>query len=679
MEPTLAAARRPGLRAPGGVSASGRPPVRGPGGAFPGVRPQLGQEVRCGLLAAAGLLLALSAAAAEVRTFVLGGSEHPWEEGGDGTDPVILAGSRFSPTLDTTNTPGNGIEFAARRGWISPTFFDGSRNIAGLVLEGKGSITAPNSSTSATVLRRAQLEGTVNGDHEVAFERKPVPFNPVVPAFGIWIILDFGQRVGVERIRFYPRNTVVASPDHPFHNDFLRGYEVWLNEQLTSTIKGVPDRLAVREHDNEEPVVDVPLTPQYVRLIKLRSLTELPFEVDEIEVYGTGYLPHGTYLSDLIDLGSPATIGSIRWREQVLGEELFSNLTVGMRSGLDDTPILFLQRIQEFMSVRIVEVTAEEYWGLPRSEQVTLQEDLENWSPWKTVENRGLNPAPAPRRFVRFRMEFAGGLFDTRLLERLEFDYLQPPIADTLRAEVFPRLARAEEPATFRYAVLLRGRGDIHGYDRLEIDSNAPVEGIRNVQVDGVPVEFEIESSTRDGFRISLPRIDRDGSVLELTFDIPIFRFGTTFTGRVFDSRFPTVPQRLEPGNAVDFGPGDIDELSHLTVEIPKEQIGRLVGEIVLDSRVVTPNGDGANDELRVRFNLLQVVRSVPVSLDLYDLSGRSIASLQAERDLGPASFTWDGRTAGGRRALPGTYVWVLRVAADAFEETHSGVLAVAW
>ena len=679
MEPTLAAARRPGLRAPGGVSASGRPPVRGPGGAFPGVRPQLGQEVRCGLLAAAGLLLALSAAAAEVRTFVLGGSEHPWEEGGDGTDPVILAGSRFSPTLDTTNTPGNGIEFAARRGWISPTFFDGSRNIAGLVLEGKGSITAPNSSTSATVLRRAQLEGTVNGDHEVAFERKPVPFNPVVPAFGIWIILDFGQRVGVERIRFYPRNTVVASPDHPFHNDFLRGYEVWLNEQLTSTIKGVPDRLAVREHDNEEPVVDVPLTPQYVRLIKLRSLTELPFEVDEIEVYGTGYLPHGTYLSDLIDLGSPATIGSIRWREQVLGEELFSNLTVGMRSGLDDTPILFLQRIQEFMSVRIVEVTAEEYWGLPRSEQVTLQEDLENWSPWKTVENRGLNPAPAPRRFVRFRMEFAGGLFDTRLLERLEFDYLQPPIADTLRAEVFPRLARAEEPATFRYAVLLRGRGDIHGYDRLEIDSNAPVEGIRNVQVAGVPVEFEIESSTRDGFRISLPRIDRDGSVLELTFDIPIFRFGTTFTGRVFDSRFPTVPQRLEPGNAVDFGPGDIDELSHLTVEIPKEQIGRLVGEIVLDSRVVTPNGDGANDELRVRFNLLQVVRSVPVSLDLYDLSGRSIASLQAERDLGPASFTWDGRTAGGRRALPGTYVWVLRVAADAFEETHSGVLAVAW
>ncbi|MCY3761046.1 MAG: hypothetical protein OXH50_07330, partial [Gemmatimonadetes bacterium] len=214
---------------------------------------------------AALVFLALSAASAEVRTFVLGGGEHPWEGGGDGIDPVILAGSRYSPTLDTTNTPDNDIEFAARRGWVSPTFFDGSRNIASLVLDG-GSITAPNSSTSATVLLRAQLAGTVNGDHEVAFERKPVPFNPVVPAFGIWVILDFGHLFLVYLILFYPRNTVVASPDHPFHNDFLRGYEVWLNERLTSTIEGAPDRLAVRVHDNEEPVVDVPLTPQYVRL-----------------------------------------------------------------------------------------------------------------------------------------------------------------------------------------------------------------------------------------------------------------------------------------------------------------------------------------------------------------------------------------------------------------------------
>ena len=148
---------------------------------------------------------------AEVRTFTLGGSQHPWDRGGDGTDPEFLSGSAFSPVVDTTNTPGDHIEFRARRGWISPSFFDGRENIAGLVLEG-GRITAPNSSTMSTALRRKQLQGTVNGDHDVAFERKPAPFQPIVPAFGIWIILDFGQRIGIERIRFYPRKHGCVHP-----------------------------------------------------------------------------------------------------------------------------------------------------------------------------------------------------------------------------------------------------------------------------------------------------------------------------------------------------------------------------------------------------------------------------------------------------------------------------------
>ena len=630
-------------------------------------------------IACLGLTLAtISAAGAQVQTYVIGGNEHAWVGGGDGVDPEFLGGSRFSVTLDTSNTPDNDIEFSARRGWISPTFYDGQTNIASLVLA-TGSITAPNSSTMATVLRKSQLEGTVNGDHDVAFERKPAPFNPIVPAFGIWIILDFGQRVGIERLRFYPRNTVVANPARPFHNDFLRGYEVWLNEQLTSTVKSAPDRLAARVHDNDDPVVEFSVNPQYVRLIKLRSLTELPFEVDEIEVYGTGYLPHGTYVTDLIDLGAPATIGAVRWRGQVLGEEAFSELSVRMRSGLDDTPILFQRRIQEMFATRIVEVSGEQYWALERSEQVTLQGDSRNWSPWKTAANGGQNPTPTPRRYVQLRLQFQGELFDTRIVDRLEFDYLQPPLADTLRAEVFPRRAQAEEPATFRYAVLLRANGEIQGFDRLEIDTNAPVAGIRNVQVDGAPVEFTIDAVTKQGFRIALPAIARDGSILELTFDLPIFRFGTTFAGRAINSRFPGVPQRLEPGQVVDFGPSDIAELSSLTVEIPKDQIGRLVGEIAIASPVITPNADGVNDLLDLQFNILQVVEAVPVNLELYDLAGRMVALTRVDRGLGPATFTWDGRSRDGGIVAPGTYVWVLRVEADAFEERHTGVIAVAY
>ena len=117
-------------------------------------------------------------------------------------------------------------------------------------------------------MRKAQLRGIVNGDHAIAFERKPTPFNPLVPAYGIYIILDFAQQVGVQRVRFYPRNTVAATPRQPYQDDFLRAYELWVNPRMTNRVSGAPDILVIRELENEEPVVDVAVKPQYVRLIK---------------------------------------------------------------------------------------------------------------------------------------------------------------------------------------------------------------------------------------------------------------------------------------------------------------------------------------------------------------------------------------------------------------------------
>ena len=632
---------------------------------------------------AALLLLALNADG-QVRTFTLGGVEHNWAGGGDGIDPEFLVGPRYRSQVDTSNVLLGAVEFVHRPGWVSPRFFDGEENIASLVLEGQGSVTVPNAATKFTDLRKAQLRGIVNGDHAVAFERKPTPFNPEVPAYGIWIILDFAQQVGVQRVRFYPRNTVAATPRQPYQDDFMRAYELWVNPRQTSRVSGAPDILVIRELENEEPVVDVAVQPQYVRLIKLRSLSEMPFEVDEIEVYGTGYLNRATYQTDLLDLGAPATVGEVRWTEEVVGEAPFSRLTARVRTGLDDTPIVYRRRsgAEDPFSppATAEEVSAAEYWSLDRLDRLPPQEDEENWSPWQRVLNGGLVTAPGPRRFIQLQFAFAGRLFDTRLVDRLEFDYLRPPIADTLRAEVFPRLAEAEKAATFHYAVLLKATGAVRGYDALVVDSNAPVANIRNVRVDGQAVDFAVEYAHQEGFRLSFALVHTDGAVLEFTYDLPIFRFGTTFSSRAYNSRFPTVPQIVAPGQVVDFGPGDQDELSGLAVEIPKPQIGKLVGEIAINARVFTPNGDGVNDQFEMFFNLLQLVEPAPVALDVFDLAGRLLHRVfTEERGIGPANYRWDGRTAAGELLAPGTYVWVLRVQADAFEERHLGTLGVAY
>ena len=648
-------------------------------------RAAIGRRRFCALAFISALLLVpllSQTVPAQVRTFTLGGQQHAWRGGGDGRDPVFIVGNRFSGVVDTNNTPGEAIEFNHREGWISPRFFDGGTNIAGLVLEEEGSIRAPNLLSVSSALLKTQLEGTVDGNHNVAFERKPSPFNPQVATFGIWVVLDFGRQIGVQRVRFYPRNTVVSTPNRPFHNDYLRGYEVWINHRQTSSTTGAPDRLVTRVLDNREPIVDVDVPPQYVRLIKLRSMVESPFEIDEIEVYGTGYLSSATYLSDLIDLEAPATVGAVRWTEGLVGEAPFSKLSVQVRSGRDDTPILYRKPIrdEEGQVVEIVEISGAEYWSLTRFDRSPLEEDTQNWSPWKSVENRNPSLAPTPRRYLQFQLHFEGDLFATREVDQLQFAYLIPPIADTLRAEVFPRLAEVEKPATFRYAVLLRSNGRIAGFDQIEVDTNVPATDIRQVKLNGQSVAFTVEFVRQDAFRIGLPLVARDLSVVEFTFDLPIFRFGTTFSGRAYNSRFAAVPQRLEPGQAVRFNPADQDALSGLSVAIPKERIGQLVGKIGVEGRIFTPNNDGANDRFALSFNLLQLVDTAPVHLEIYDLTGRRIYRAPAvDQRIGEASQTWDGRQDNGQLATPGTYIWLLRIRADAFEERHSGVLVLVY
>lgn len=635
--------------------------------------------MRRGLILALWWALAVQAQPAE--RFVLGAEGVLWSSGGNGRrEPTVLFKPRASSVReDTTNAPGNAIEFANRPGWISPLFFDPDENVADRVLEGAGFIFLQGAFYGVGI--DDQLRGTVNGDHRVAFERRPDVFNVAPKMRDVWVELDFAVPIGIHRVRFYPRNTVVPEPQFPFQEDYLRAYEVWVNP--TETASGTPDLLVARNTANAAPVVDIELAPQYARQVKVRSLTTVPYEYDEIEVYGTGYMAEGIYLSDIIDLEDRATIGPLRWVEQAIGDPLFSKLTVRMRTGEDDTPFHYRiwERDSDLQITGFREVHPTAYYAQPRTERVALgPEDKDHWSPWTKLENGVLTTAPVPRRYVQLRLEFAGGLFHTRAMDRLAFDHLVPPIADGLHAEVYPRLAEAEKPATFRYAVRLIADETVRGFDRLEVDTNIAATAIRELRIDGAPVDFAVESISAEGFALRFPLIDRDGALLEFTFDLPIFRFGTTFSGRAFNSQTPGVPQRLVPGNAVIFAPDDVDELSGLFVAIPKNQLGKLVGEIALARRVFTPNGDGVNDVFEIFFNLLQLVEPAPVVLEVFDLGGRRVGEVVAEeRGVGPVEYGWDGRLGDGSLVGVGMYVWVLRVEADAFEEVHMGVVGVAY
>ena len=58
----------------------------------------------------------------------------------------------------------------------------------------------------------------------------------------------------------------------------------------------------------------------------------------------------------------------------------------------------------------------------------------------------------------------------------------------------------------------------------------------------------------------------------------------------------------------------------------------RTVGDLRLSTAVLTPNGDGINDLLDIDFDLVNLSSPVPVSVDVFTLSGACVAELSVER-----------------------------------------------
>ena len=83
---------------------------------------------------------------------------------------------------------------------------------------------------------------------------------------------------------------------------------------------------------------------------------------------------------------------------------------------------------------------------------------------------------------------------------------------------------------------------------------------------------------------------------------------------------------------------------------------------------VLTPNGDGINDELQVRFALLKVLEERPLGVEFYDLSGRLMGRAAGGGEMGKVgsqAFTWDGRDLSGQLVPPGVYLCRIKVEAD--------------
>ena len=549
---------------------------------------------------------------------------------------------------------------------------------------------------------------------------------------GVWVgttAVDFGAAIPVNRIRFYPRLGQVddirrieafTEPRHPvesfardsFIENALQGYEIRVQDNSAPihvsgpcdnpprAYSAHPDWVLVgdekldllkRNDENLDVVVDLHFPKRSVRWLTFQPITTYSWEVAEFEVYGGGYVTETVLLTQILDFGKPVNWGRIRWSGDFPEG---TRVDVYTRTGNTVDPNLYFETDA---NGNVVPTTKERWEDLNFLVQLRPVYDTANWTFWSTpydFEAGRRDPSlPAEQwqdgtpiisegvgRYLQLRIRLFATFEEAPRLDQLSIQFSETPVARHIMAEVWPIEVTSSEPATFTYVVLPTFEPDNTGFDHLEILTHTRPQ-VRSLSVAGEEIDLAVYepriAPDEDGqYRATLefPPVtsDKIGERVEVVFDAPVLRYGTQFTGWVWDGQDPEfIKQRVRPGNATYRFSGDV-----LSVRTP---IGEdLLVDVTASPNPFTPNGDGVNDQLTLSYKLREVTALRAVSVQIYDLGGRLVRELSTPSLSGERQQVWNGCDGAGRLVPPGTYLYRLSLGTER-QNDRSGIIGVAY
>ena len=576
--------------------------------------------------------------------------------------------------------------------YIEPKQLDGSVNLIPSIVENGGLILTTGGYDGLITPGESEL-ASWDGDIETAylgnesvawggiFNRRE---NRGARPFKYWIF-DLGGRFTLQKIRFYPRDRfrferfaesfIVGVSDGDPSKDGTRDLKV--TEELDF------DQIHnIRENINAEVELEFPQQSVRQLLFAVRRNIRSIWEIAEIEIYGTGFSAFARYESTIIDLGQSLILGPLVWAgDQPLG----TSIEVRTRLGDDPDPNLYWRATFRGDEKTLFDrqgklLTRETYAALQLGERAGTTYDTRNWSDWSApialAAGTGNPIGDRPRRFAQVRADFhsrpeAGGR-----LKFLQFA-ASPPRAAHIAAEIEPAQVRPGQTVSFTYKLLPHFTGDEAGFDRVEIDTPRRAVSVDAVRIDGRDEAFTVARLDQSGFAVQIPRIDvrRTLDLIEIDFKAQVFQYGTVFAGRVFDSTQP-----YEVAQAVVSGDVDVQNDS-ATLQVVLADVGiESIGRMELVSPICTPNSDGVNDEVRLEYDLLNLAGAARVDIDLCDLSGRKLWTIdRIAHSSGRFAVAWDGRDDSGLLLPPGIYLLRLAVETDEGRDRVSRIVSLVY
>ncbi|MYF92964.1 MAG: hypothetical protein F4184_12980, partial [Gemmatimonadetes bacterium] len=208
-----------------------------------------------------------------------------------------------------------------------------------------------------------------------------------------------------------------------------------------------------------------------------------------------------------------------------------------------------------------------------------------------------------------------------------------------------------------------RTRPTERGFNRLVFDLPNPLEGEVQLRIGDRRVEpLQVESSG-DSVVIDLPEQVR-GDSIEVNLPLRLLADAAAFDAWVSSTTQPDIRQGIQP-----------EDIGALTVFVPEiAQEGHLIRALEVSSAMITPNGDGINDRLRLR--LLVVKTTAQPKVAIYDLSGALVASTE---QVDQTHYVWDGRDESGLLLPPGIYILDAKVETDTATERRQRIIHVVY
>lgn len=484
-----------------------------------------------------------------------------------------------------------------------------------------------------------------------------------------FFFFDLGSFFWVDRVQMFFNNVGHQGP--------ITGYEIKTSDgSLTpeGTLAWTTQALGGPDGMDYHAKVFEPTVARYVRIPYTRGMAGGQADTREMQFYGEGYQPRVLLTSPLIRLGGARTLGAIEWEADTP-----PGTSVALRSRTGNQLADVLRYYQEDGS----EITEAQYDKLNKFakkevEIVTEQVPGSDWSAWSEEYGFSGGPitSPSPRAFLMLQAWLTtDDPHQAASLQAIRLHFLDP-LADQVRGELEPGLVN-ELGATDTLSLFIKTRFLRSGPGMDQIRLFAPGVDLdlqllrlgRASQWDSGsltelgPSDLELVPTGSDSLWLRLDSaVGTEVDLIEVRFAATLFRSGAVLEAELGTSTEDSRWQRVDAGEATELATSQ-----GMVLRGPVED-KRVMGPVEISAPVLTPNGDGVNDETRFEFSVLRLGGQRAVTTRLYDLGGGLVRWWEERRGLASGSYAvrWVGDDQSGQLVPPGTYVLEIEVDIDA-------------